>query len=71
MIHRLSLALPQLQKGMKTKCSSAAFPKLFTLREVGSQVSLVTMSCPSLRTVAPPPCLPLAIKDLLKEDGMN
>jgi hypothetical protein len=26
------------------------------------------MSCPSPRTVAPPPCLPLDIKDLLKED---
>jgi hypothetical protein len=37
-------------------------------REVGTQVSLVTMSHHSLRTVAPPPCLPLYIKDLLKED---
>jgi hypothetical protein len=26
------------------------------------------MSHPSQRTVAPPPCLPLDIKDLLKED---
>jgi hypothetical protein len=26
------------------------------------------MSHPSQRTVAPPPCLPLYIKDLLKED---
>jgi hypothetical protein len=52
----------------EAKCSTAAFPKLFMFREVGSQVSLVTMSCPSLRTVAPPPCLPLDIKDLLKED---
>jgi hypothetical protein len=26
------------------------------------------MSHPSLRTVAPPPCLPLDIKDSLKED---
>jgi hypothetical protein len=43
-------------------------PKLFMFREVGTQVSLVTMSHPSLRTVAPPPCLPLDIKDLLKED---
>jgi hypothetical protein len=33
-----------------------------------TQVSPVTMSRPSLRTVAPPPCLPLDIKDLLKED---
>jgi hypothetical protein len=32
------------------------------------QVSLVTVSHPSLRTVAAPPCLPLDIKDLLKED---
>jgi hypothetical protein len=32
------------------------------------QVSLVTMSCPSLRTAAPP-CLPLGIKDSLKEDA--
>jgi hypothetical protein len=32
------------------------------------QVSLVTMSRPSPRTVAPPPCLPLYIKDSLKED---
>jgi hypothetical protein len=26
------------------------------------------MSRPSLRTIAPPPCLPLGIKDSLKED---
>jgi hypothetical protein len=32
------------------------------------QVSLVTMSHSSQRTVAPPSCLPLDIKDLLKED---
>jgi hypothetical protein len=37
-------------------------------REVGTQVSLVTMSCPSLRTVAPPAFLPLDRKDSLKED---
>jgi hypothetical protein len=33
------------------------------------QVSLVIMSHPSPRTVAPPPCLPLDIKELLKEDA--
>jgi hypothetical protein len=33
------------------------------------QISLLTMSRPSLRTVALPPCLPLYIKDLLKEDA--
>jgi hypothetical protein len=32
------------------------------------QVSLVTVSRPSPRTVAPPPCLPLDKKDSLKED---
>jgi hypothetical protein len=37
-------------------------------REVGMQVSLVTMPCPSPITVAPHPCLPLDIKDWLKED---
>jgi hypothetical protein len=37
-------------------------------REAGTQVPLVTMSCPSPRTIAPPPCLPLGIKDSLKED---
>jgi hypothetical protein len=36
-------------------------------REVGKQVSLVTVSHPSLRTVAPHPRLPLDIKDSLKE----
>jgi hypothetical protein len=39
-------------------------------REVGTRVSLVTVSCPSLRIVAPPPCLSLDIKDSLKEDKM-
>jgi hypothetical protein len=50
----------------EAKCSTAAFPKLFIFSEVGRQVSLVTVSSPSLRTVAPPPCLPLDIKDSLK-----
>jgi hypothetical protein len=54
----------------EAECSTATFPKLFTFREVGMQVSPGTMSTsrPSLRTVAPPPCLPLDIKDSLKED---
>jgi hypothetical protein len=37
-------------------------------REEGKQVSLVIMSRLSLRTVAPPPCLPRDIKDSPKED---
>jgi hypothetical protein len=65
---RLSLAWPQPQKRAKGKCSTAAFPTLFMFIKVGAQVSLVTMSHPFLRTVAPPPCLPLDIKDWLKED---
>jgi hypothetical protein len=32
------------------------------------EVSPVTMSHPSLRTAAPQPCLPLGIKDPLKEE---
>jgi hypothetical protein len=35
--------------------------------EAGTQVSLVKMSCPSLRTAAPP-CLPQDVKDSMKED---
>jgi hypothetical protein len=36
---------------------------LLSEKVVETQVSLVTMSRPSQRTVAPPPCLPLDIKD--------
>jgi hypothetical protein len=39
---------------------------VFAFREAGTQVSPVTMSCPSLRT-AVPPCLPLGIRGPLKE----
>jgi hypothetical protein len=61
---------PSTEENEKAKCSTAAFPKLFTSeKEVGTQVSLVTMSYPSPRTVVPPPYLPLDIKDLLKEDA--
>jgi hypothetical protein len=68
MICRLSLAWPHLQKRAEAKCSTAAFPKVVSVQRSRKQVSLVTMSHLSLRTVAPPPCLPLDIKDLLKED---
>jgi hypothetical protein len=63
-ICRPKLAWPGHRKG---KCRKAASPKLFMFREAGMQVSPVTMSCPSPRTAAPP-CLPLDIKDSLKED---
>jgi hypothetical protein len=52
----------------KGKMQHSCFPKLFKFREVGRQVSLVTMSCPSPRSVAASPCLPLDIKDSLKEE---
>jgi hypothetical protein len=55
------------QPQKSAKCSTAAFPKLFTFREVRMQVSLVTMSHPSQRTVALPPCLPLDITDFLED----
>jgi hypothetical protein len=55
------LAWPQLQKRARQDAAQL-------LREVGMQVSLVTVSQPSLRTVAPPPYLQVDIKDLLKED---
>jgi hypothetical protein len=42
-------------------------------REVGTLISPVTMSRPSTRTVAPPPCLPMDIKDSkrLPEGGLE
>jgi hypothetical protein len=45
--------------------------KLLTFREVGTQGRFLLLQChgASQRTVAPPPCLPLDIKDLLKEDA--
>jgi hypothetical protein len=60
---------PAAEQSEKAECSTAAFPKLLTFREVGMQISVVIMSRPSPRTVAPPPFLPLDIKDWLKEDG--
>jgi hypothetical protein len=59
---------PSRRREQEAKCSTAVFPTLSTFTEIGTQVSLVTMSHPSLRTVALPPCLPLDIKDSLKED---
>jgi hypothetical protein len=64
MICRLSLAQPQMQN--REKCSTVAFPKIFMFRE-RADFSCYNVT-PSLRTVAPPPCLPLYIKDLLKEN---
>jgi hypothetical protein len=68
MIYRLFGMAPAAEESKRQKCSTAVFPTLSTFTEVGTQVSLVTMSCPSLRTVALPPCLPLDIKDSLKKD---
>jgi hypothetical protein len=38
------LAWPQLQKGVRAKCSMAAFPTMFAFREYRYQVSPVIMS---------------------------
>jgi hypothetical protein len=67
MIYRLSLA-PASEESKRQKCSTAAFPKLFTFGEVESRFLLFQCQDHSQRTVAPPPCLPLDIKDSLKED---
>jgi hypothetical protein len=56
------LAQPQSQKGARRQ--DAAQLLFLSL----TQVPLVTMSRPSLRTAAPP-YLPLDIKDSLKEDA--
>jgi hypothetical protein len=42
--------------------------KVVYIQRSREQVSLLTMPCPSPRTVAPPPCLQLYMKDSLKED---
>jgi hypothetical protein len=58
----------QAEFGMAPATEECKMQHVCFFREVGMQISLITMSHPSLRTVAPPPCLPLDIKDLLKED---
>jgi hypothetical protein len=62
---------PVTEGGRRQNAAQLLFLSCILFREVGLQVSLVTMSHPSLRTVAPPPCLPLYIKDLLKEDAVD
>jgi hypothetical protein len=72
MIYRLSLARPQPQKGVKENAAQLLFLScLHSEKEIGKQVSLVTVSLPSLTTVAPSPSLPLHIKDSLKEVLMD
>jgi hypothetical protein len=62
MIYRLRLAWPQMQKGAKAKSTQLLF---LSWKEVGTRVSLVTMSCLSWRTVG---STSLFIKDSLKKD---
>jgi hypothetical protein len=55
---------------VKAKCSTANFPKLFTFIERSRNTGLSCYNVtPSPRTVAPPPCLLLYIKDSLRIDG--
>jgi hypothetical protein len=56
---------PSHRREQEVRCTPAAFLKLFRSRNAGFSCYNVT---PSLRNVAPPPCLSLDIKDLLKED---
>jgi hypothetical protein len=72
MIYRLSEfgTAPAAEESKRQNAAQLLFLScLHSEKEVGTQVFLVTMSRLSLRTVALPPCLPLYIKDLLKEDA--
>jgi hypothetical protein len=57
------LAQPQKQKRIKKQDAAQLLFLSYLM-----QVSPVTMSHPSPRTIAPSPCLSLDIKDSLKED---
>jgi hypothetical protein len=59
------LAQPQLQK--RARRQNATQLLFLSCLEAGTQVPLVTVSCPSLRTAAPPPHLPPYKR--LKEDA--
>jgi hypothetical protein len=61
-------SLEELEETKKQNAAQLLFLNCL-LREVRMQFSLVTMLRPSQRTVAPPPCLPLDIKDSLKRVG--
>jgi hypothetical protein len=67
MIYRLSLAWPQLQKSAKARCSTSAFLKLFTFREVESMFVLLQCHIPSPELLFTS-LFTLDIKESLKED---
>jgi hypothetical protein len=58
--------VPAAEESQKAKCNTAAFPKVFTFRERAGFSCYNVMPFP--KNCAPAPCLPLYIKDLLKED---
>jgi hypothetical protein len=70
MIYRLSLARLQPQKrSRRQNAAQLLFLKLFIFRERSRNAGFSCYNVTPLpRTVAPPPCLPLDIKDSLKED---
>jgi hypothetical protein len=61
---------PSHRRGRRQNVAQLLFLRF--LHSEGKQVSLVIVShTPPTPTVAPPPCLPLYIKDLLKEDELE
>jgi hypothetical protein len=57
---------------MKAKYSKAASPKLFTFQTAAiTGFSCYNVMPPPPRTIALYPCLPLYIKDLVKEDVVD
>jgi hypothetical protein len=59
--------MAQATEREKAKCSTAAFPKLFTFREIDNRFLL--LKCHALpENYCSTSCLPLDIKDLMKED---
>jgi hypothetical protein len=60
-----------LEERERQNAAQLLFLSCLHSERIGRQFSLVTMSCLSLRTAAPPPCLPLYIKDSLKEGLMG
>jgi hypothetical protein len=61
---------PAAEESEKASCSSTAFPKLFTFRERSRNAGFSCYNViPLPENCAQPPCLPLGIKDSLKENA--
>jgi hypothetical protein len=64
------LSWPQPQKGVRPKCSMPGllFLRCLCLESSNHRFLMLQCHAPPPRTVAPPPYLPLYVKDLLKEE---